>query len=69
MLGRVLAWALVGAVGGEDQPLHPVLAAGVHGGQGHLPEVVGVEGIAVVLPQVHAVPGVGDGVVLHPVGA
>ena len=69
VLGRVFVGALIGAVAGQAESLHPVFATRVHGRQGRLPEVVGVEGIAVVLPKVHAVPGVGDGVVLHPVRA
>ena len=69
VLGRVFVGTLIGAVAGQAESLHPIFATRVHGRQGRLPEVVGVEGVAVVLPEVHAVPGVGDGVVLHPVRA
>ena len=67
VLWRVFIRALISSVLRQFQALHPIFATQMHCGQGGTPEVISVERVAIVLPQVHAIPSVGNGVVLHPV--
>ena len=64
VLGRVFVGTFVSAVGGFFEAEHPEAACAPHGGEG-LFEELAVERVAVVLPEVRAVPGIGNHVVVH----
>ena len=74
LLRRVLIGGHIGAVGVDaeravatvvDHALHPELGCTIHGGEG-ADEEVAVEGVEIVLPEVGAVPHVGNEVVVAP---
>ena len=64
VLRRIFVGADVGAVGVEHEAVHPELSGREHGGEGAL-QIFLVKRVAVVLPEVRAVPSVGDDVVVH----
>ena len=68
VFGRVFVGTFVGPVGSKHQPVHPIFTARLHGGQCRVPQIVRIERVLIVLPQVETIPGIGDGIVLHPVG-
>ena len=64
MLRRIFLWTNVGVVGCvEHQTVEPELGCAEHGGEGTLQEIA-VEGVAVVLPEVCAIPCVGNDIVV-----
>ena len=69
VLGRPLTRTFVGAVFGQNETFQPIFAASFHRRPRLFEQEFRVERVAIVLPEVHTIPRIRHGVVLHKVRA